>query len=115
VRGGCLSLKQLFSLHSILFYYYPMLNILIHLFVVLFGTVSLLVLLIMPQDPNNRSSAAQTIEGAVCVSPRVTRSYNSPVGKVPEGSAFLVRLKIPSNTKSHFICWLYLKDVDSPQ
>jgi len=44
----------------------------------------LLVLLILPQDPNNRSSAAQMIEDEVCASPRVTR-YNSPMGKVPEG------------------------------
>ena len=45
----------------------------------------LLVLLIPPQDPNNRSSAAQTIEDRVCASPRITTSYNSTVGKVPEG------------------------------
>jgi len=44
------------------------------------------VLLILPQDPNNRSSAAQTIEAAVCASPRITTSYNSPVEKGPEGS-----------------------------
>ena len=43
-------------------------------------------LLILPQDPNNRSSAAQTIEDAVCASPRITTSYNSPVEKVPEDS-----------------------------
>jgi len=46
----------------------------------------LLVLLILPQDPNNRSLAAQTIEDGVCASPQITTSYNSPVGKVPEGS-----------------------------
>ena len=46
----------------------------------------LFVLLILPQDPNNRNSAAQTVEDAVCASTRITRSYNSPVGKVPEGS-----------------------------
>ena len=40
----------------------------------------LLVLLILPQDPNNRSSAAKTIEDAVCASPRITTSYSSPVG-----------------------------------
>jgi len=46
----------------------------------------LLVSLILPQDPNNRSSAAQTIEDGVCASPWITTSYNSPEGKVPEGS-----------------------------
>jgi len=40
----------------------------------------LLVLLIRPQDPNNQSSAAQTIEDAVCASPGIKTSYNSPVG-----------------------------------
>jgi len=44
------------------------------------------VLLILPQDPNNRSLAAQTIEDGVCASPRITTSYNSAVGKVPESS-----------------------------
>ena len=48
----------------------------------------LIVLLILPQDPNNRSSAATTIEDGVCASPRITTSFNSPVGKVPEGSMF---------------------------
>jgi len=43
----------------------------------------LLVLLILPQDPNNRSSAAQTIEDGVCASPRIITSFNSPVGQVP--------------------------------
>jgi len=61
-------------------YYYSLLNLLIHLFVVLFGTVSMLVLLILPQDPNNRSLAAQTIEDGVCASPQIT-SYISAVGK----------------------------------
>jgi len=89
MRGGSLSLKQPFSLHLLLFYYYSLLNLLIHLIVILFGTVSMPVLLMQPQDPNNRSSAAQTIEDGVCASPRITTSYNSPVGKVPEGS-FLV-------------------------
>jgi len=46
----------------------------------------LFVLLILPQDPNNRSSSAETVEDAVCASPRITTSYNSPVGKVPEAS-----------------------------
>jgi len=82
VCGGSLSLKQPFSFHLLLSYYYSLLNLLIHLVVV----VSLLVLLILPQDPNNRSSAAQTFKDRVCASPWKTTSYNSPVGKVPEGS-----------------------------
>jgi len=47
----------------------------------------MLVLLILPQDPNNRSSAAQTIEDGVCASPRIT-TVTIPVGKVSEGSAY---------------------------
>ena len=42
VHGGSLSLKQPFSFHLLLFYYYSLLDLLIHLFVVLFGTVSCL-------------------------------------------------------------------------
>jgi len=86
VRGGILSLKQPFSFYLLLFNNYSLLDLLIHLFVVLFGTVSVLVLLILPQDPNNRSSASQTIEDGVCASPRIATSYNSLVGKVHEGS-----------------------------
>jgi len=63
-----------------------MLNLLIHLSVVLFATVFCLRYLYCPQDPNTQDSAAQTIEGRVRASPRIT-SYNSPVGKVPGGSA----------------------------
>jgi len=45
----------------------------------------LLVLLILPQDPNNRSSAAQTIEDGVCASPRIPLWE-----KVPEGSQCII-------------------------
>ena len=102
MHGGSLSLKQPFSLHLLLFYYYPMVNLLIQLFVVLFGTVSVLVLLTLPQDPNNRSSAAQTIEDGVCASPRIATSYNFLVGKVPEGSQEYPLLSLRSS--SSFLC-----------
>jgi len=41
---------------------------------------NLLVLLILLQGPNSRSSAAQAIEEEVCASPRLTTSYNIPCG-----------------------------------
>jgi len=39
VRAGSLSGKQPFPFYLLLFYYYPMLNLLLQLFVVLFGFV----------------------------------------------------------------------------
>jgi len=66
----------------------------------------LFVLLILPQDRNNRSSAAQTIDDGVCASPRITRSYNSPVGKVPEGS--VVNNKHLDLTINHLFCCILL-------
>jgi len=51
-------------------------NVFIHCFI---WYCILLLLLILPQDPSNRSSAAQTIEDGVCASPQITTSYNSPV------------------------------------
>ena len=42
MRGGSLSWKQPFSFHLLLSYCYSLLNLLIHLFVILFGTVSCL-------------------------------------------------------------------------
>ena len=67
----------------LLLFFVEFVNTFIHCFI---WYCILLVFLILPQDPNNRSSAAQKIEDGVCASPRITTSYNSPVGKVPEGS-----------------------------
>jgi len=71
-----------FGSHLVLLSYVEFVNTIVCCFI---WHCILLVLLIQPQDPNNRSSVAQTIEDGVCASPRIV-SYNSPVGKVPDGS-----------------------------
>jgi len=105
VRGGSLSLKQTFSFHLLLTYYYSLLNLLIHLFVVLFGTVSCFCYLSCHKTPIAGARPPKRPRVEIVPVLGLTPSIATLLGKRPEGS--VCNLQNAYNPKSSIAACLY--------